>query len=46
LEAKIYWDLVVGPRAPFLAHFGESFFGISFIGSLTRVLVKEGALQN
>jgi hypothetical protein len=28
LVAKTYWDLIVGPRAPFLAHFGEGFLGI------------------
>jgi hypothetical protein len=28
LVAKTHWDLIVGPRAPFLAHFGEGFLGI------------------
>jgi hypothetical protein len=44
LEAKTYWDMIVGPP-PLLAHFGELLFGILFFGSLAQVLVKEGALQ-
>jgi hypothetical protein len=45
LEPKTYWDLIVGPRAPFLAYCGGGFIDRSFIGSLARVLEEEGALQ-
>jgi hypothetical protein len=33
LEAKTYWDLVVGPRAPFLAHFGEVSLAYYLLGA-------------
>jgi hypothetical protein len=28
LVAKTHWYLIIGPRVPFLAHFGEVFLGI------------------